>query len=76
MPGKAINYQKVIIYKLVCNDLSIKDLYVGYTTDFTSRKRSHKNRSLNPNDSKHNLKVYKMIRENGDWNNWSMIEIE
>ena len=76
MPRKPINYKKVIIYKLVCNDLSVKDLYVGHTTDFTNRKRNHKNRCLNPNDSKHNYKVYKMIRENGDWNNWSMIEIE
>ena len=76
MPRKAIDYQKVIIYKLVCNDLTIKDLYVGHTTDFTNRKRTHKSHCLNPNDSKHNYKVYKIIRENGDWNNWSMIEIE
>ena len=66
MPRKPINYKKVIIYKLVCNDLLITDLYVGHT----------KNHCLNPNDPKYNLKVYKIIRENGDWNNWSMIEIE
>ena len=39
MPRKPINYKKVIIYKLVCNDLSVKDLYVGHTTDFTNRKK-------------------------------------
>ena len=76
MPRKAIDYKKVIIYKLVCNDLSIKDLYVGHTTDFTNRKKLHKQCFLNPTNSKHNYKVYKMIRENGNWNNWSMIEIE
>ena len=76
MPRKAIDYQKVLIYKLVCNDLSVKDLYIGHTTDFTNRKRTHKSHCLNPNDPKHNYKVYKTIRENGDWNNWSMIEIE
>ena len=76
MPRKAIDYKKVIIYKLVCNDLSVKDLYIGHTTDFTNRKKLHKQCSLNPTNSKHNYKVYKMIRENGDWNNWSMIEIE
>ena len=76
MPRKPINYKKVIIYKLVCNDLSVKDLYVGHTTDFTNRKRKHKQSSLNPNDPKHNLKVYIIMRENGGWNNWSMIEIE
>ena len=76
MPRKAIDYQKVIIYKLVCNDLSVKDLYIGHTTDFTNRKRTHKSHCLNPNDPKYDLKVYKIIRENGDWNNWSMIVIE
>ena len=26
MPRKAIDYKKVIIYKLLCDDLSVKDL--------------------------------------------------
>ena len=76
MPRKVIDYSKTVIYKIVCNDLNVKDVYVGHTTEFTKRKATHKSHCLNPNDSKHNLKVYKMIRENGDWNNWSMIEIE
>jgi hypothetical protein len=76
MPRKPIDYNKNIIYKLVCNDLTVKDLYVGHTTAFTNRKRNHKTRCLIPTNSKHNLKVYKMIRENGSWDNWSMIEIE
>ena len=76
MPRKVIDYSKTVIYKIVCNDLNVKDVYVGHTTGFTKRKTTHKSHCLNPNDSKHNLKVYKMIRENGDWNNWSMIEIE
>ena len=76
MPRKAINYKKVIIYKLVCNDLSIKDLYVGHTTDFTNRKRCHKSNCLNVNYKGYNYKVYKMIREKGGWYNWSMIAIE
>ena len=76
MPRKAIDYQKVIIYKLVCDDLSIKDLYVGHTTDFTNRKKSHKACCLNSNTRDYNYKVYKMIRDNGGWDNWSMIAIE
>jgi hypothetical protein len=76
MPRKAIDYQKVIIYKLVCNDLLITDLYVGHTTDFTNRKKHHKSCCLNSNDYRHNYKVYKIMRENGSWINWSMIEIE
>ena len=65
MPRKAINYKKVLICKLVCNDLSIKDLYVGHTTDFSNRKRKHKSCSLNSNYKGYNCKVYKMIRDNG-----------
>jgi hypothetical protein len=76
MPRKPIDYSKTIIYKLVCNDLNIKDLYVGHTTDFKNRKRCHKSDCSNPISRSYNYKVYKCIRENGGWNNWSMIEIE
>jgi hypothetical protein len=74
MPRLAMDYSKTVIYKLVCKDLTIKDCYVGHTTDFTKRKYSHK--SDFKNEKKMNLKVYKMIRENGGWENWDMIEIE
>jgi hypothetical protein len=76
MPRLPINYQNTIIYKIVCNDLEIKDLYVGHTTNFTERKRTHKKSCNNKNSKQYNFKVYQIIRANGDWNNWSMIEIE
>ena len=76
MPRIPINYQNTIIYKIVCNDLNIKDLYVGYTTDFKRRKSEHKLNCNNINSEKYNMKIYKTIRENGNWDNWSMIEIE
>ena len=76
MPRKEIDYSKCIIYKIVCNDLNVKDLYVGSTTDFTKRKSQHKLNCKNVRDSLYNVKVYNMIRENGGWDNWSMIEIE
>ena len=76
MPKDIINYSNTIIYKLVCNDLDIKDCYVGHTTNFTKRKQQHKERCINPNDNKYHLKVYQIMRENGGWGNWSMIEIE
>jgi hypothetical protein len=76
MPRLPINYKNTIIYKIVCNDLEITDLYVGHTTSFTDRKRQHKSSCNNENTKKYNLKVYQMIRKNGGWNNWSMIEIE
>jgi hypothetical protein len=76
MPRLPINYAKTIIYKLVCNDLNIIECYVGHTTDFTVRKKCHKNRCQNESDKKHNLKVYKTIRDTGGWENYSMVEIE
>lgn len=75
MPKNAINYANTIIYKLVCNDLDIKDCYVGHTTGFTKRKALHKHNS-NENSKNSHFKVYKKIREHGGWDNWSMIEIE
>jgi hypothetical protein len=71
MPKKEVDYSKTIIYKIVCNDLKIKDCYVGHTTDFIKRKSSHKKRCV-----KIELNIYQIIRANGNWNNWSMIEIE
>ena len=76
MPKQIINYSKTIIYKIVCNDLNVKECYVGHTTDFPNRKRSHKNRCNNTNSKKYHYKIYKIIRDHEGWDNWSMIEIE
>ena len=46
MPRKEINYLNTIIYKFVCNDLNIKDTYVGHTTDFIKRKATHKSHCI------------------------------
>ena len=76
MPRTPINYQNTIIYKIVCNDLNIKDLYVGHTTDFKRRKSQHKHTSQCDTNKDYNCKIYKVIRENGGWDNWTMVEIE
>ena len=76
MPKKTTDYSKGLIYKIVCMDLSIKDNYVGSTTNFTVRKNSHKSACNNPYSDNHNLKVYQMIRANGGWENWDMILIQ
>jgi len=76
MPKVEIDYTQTTIYKICCNDTSITDIYVGSTTNFANRKYGHKtscNTSTTPN---HNLNVYKFIRTNGGWNNWSMLQIE
>jgi thioester reductase-like protein len=64
------------MYKLVPNDLNLDLIYIGSTTNFRARKNSHKEACMNPNGRKYNYKVYKMIRENGGWSEWQMLEIE
>jgi len=76
MPKIIIDYSNTIIYKIVCNDLTIKDLYIGSTTNFINRKATHKRNSLNLTYKDSSFKVYEIIRNNGGWYNWNMIEIE
>ena len=70
------NYSKTVIYKVICIDDNIKDVYVGHTINFTRRRNEHKNSCNNEKRKSFNYKLYKIIRENGGWNNWSMIEVE
>jgi len=76
MPRKDIEHSRTIIYKLVCNDLTITDIYIGCTTDFTKRKAKHKSCCNNPNAKQYNFYVYQFIRDNGTWSNWNMILVE
>jgi predicted GIY-YIG superfamily endonuclease len=76
MPRTPIDYTKTIMYKIVSKDLNNNYVYVGSTTDFAKRKSSHKTNCINENNRFYNIKVYKMIRENGGWNEFEMIEIE
>jgi hypothetical protein len=76
MPRKEVDYSKTVIYKIVCNDLTITDIYVGQTTNFISRKSHHKKAVNNENLKIYNLNIYKKIRDNGNWENWSMVQIE
>ena len=75
MPKKPMNYKNTVIYKIVCNDLSITDCYVGHTTDFIMRRCRHKH-AYHLDDKKQHFKLYTMIRNNGGWENWTMVEIE
>jgi len=75
MPKIIIDYSKCCIYKIerIEND---KMLYVGHTTEFNKRKGHHKNNCKNTQGKLYNLKLYQMIRENGNWEMFRMIEIE
>lgn len=76
MPRLPIDYSKTIIYKLCCKDENITNIYVGSTTNFTSRKREHKKNCTKETSKEYNSYKYRFIRDNGGWNNWDMILIE
>ena len=70
MPKTVSDYSKNVIYKIHHNDDDTL-LYVGHTTNFIKRKNYHKN------DCKSSQKlVYKMIRENGGWECFTMIVLK
>ena len=76
MPSKLFDYTNTYFYKIVCKDTTIKDCYVGHTTDFTKRKSQHKSKCYDENDRHFNIYLYQFIRENEGWENWEMINIE
>ena len=76
MPKNQTDYSQTIIYKLCCKDTNVLDIYIGHTTNFTQRKNQHKTSCCNETDKKYNQYVYQFIRDNGGWDNWSMIQIQ
>lgn len=71
-----MDYSKTIIYKICCKDINILDCYIGHTTNFTKRKNQHKSVCNNITDDNYNRYVYTVIRDNGGWDNWNMIQLE
>ena len=75
MPLKEINYHNTVIYKI--QHIEKDDLlYVGHTTDFTKRKSLHKYHSNNCSSKKSNLKIYQVVRNNGGWDMFKMLEVK
>ena len=72
MPNVDIDYSNTIFYKILCKDSTIKDIYVGMTTNFVQRKRAHKQSCNNEKASDYNSKKYNAIRNAGGWDNWQM----
>ena len=76
MSQKKVDYSKSMIYKLCCKDPNITDIYIGSTTNFKNRKYKHKNSCNNENTKDYNSYKYQFIRDNGNFENWTMILIE
>jgi hypothetical protein len=62
-------------YKISCVDDDIELCYVGSTSNWKQRNRSHKSNCDNINSKEYNQKKYQMIRKNGGWDNFKMVEI-
>jgi hypothetical protein len=73
---KPIDYSNAIMYKIVPKNLNLNLIYIGHTTNFTKRKCHHKIYCNTTTSIKSNYKVYQMIRDNGGWAEWEMLEIE
>ena len=76
MPRIPIDYNNGLIYKIVCNDIKIKEVYYGSTTSFVKRKNAHKTVCNNINSNCYNQPKYQFIRENGGWDNWNMVLVK
>jgi len=75
MPKVPIDYNNTIIYKI--EHIEKDDLvYVGHTTNWDRRKYQHKKCCNYENSSKHNYKLYQMVKDNGGWDKFRMIEVE
>lgn len=75
MAPKVIDYSKSVIYKIEHVD-NPELLYVGSTTDFIRRKSEHKRRCKNENGKQYNSKLYQLIRDNGNFDNFKCIVIK
>tara|TARA_R110000851_G_C12993368_1_gene557582 strand:+ start:43 stop:714 length:672 start_codon:yes stop_codon:yes gene_type:complete len=67
------DYSESVIYKIVCKDISVREIYVGSSYDINDRKSKHKSSCNNTNDDHYNTPVYKFIREHGGWDNWTIV---
>ena len=65
-----------IIYMIKCNDITITDTYIGSTNNLKKRFIKHKSSCYNVNRKSYNYKLYKFIRDNGGFENFTMIELE
>ena len=76
MSNTQADYSETVIYKIHCKDTNIRDIYIGHTTNHYQRYRLHKSSCNNEKSKGYNYKIYKIIRENGGWENWNMSIIE
>lgn len=70
---KKPDYSKCVIYKLYCKDETIKEIYVGHSTNVIKRYSSHFRDYKKKKSTEYK---YKFIRENSSFENWSIEILE
>lgn len=66
----------IYFYKIVCKNPNIYLVYIGHTNNFNKRKIKHRSLCNNPNGKYYNYNIYKIMRDNGGFDNFEMLEIE
>lgn len=67
-----MDYKNTTIYKIENIEGDKKLIYVGHTTNFQKRYMQHKT-NINRNKT---MKLYRIIQENGGWNNFKIEAVE
>ena len=71
------NYNNSIIYKLLRkDDFDNLNIYIGSTCNFRNRKCRHKFNTISEKSKNYYMDLYTYIRNNGGFDEWTMIQIE
>ena len=65
-----------VMYKICPKNKDLNYCYIGHAKDFNARKSQHKTPCMDATHNKAHFKLYEVIRQNGGWNEWEMVEIE
>ena len=68
-------YENGVIYMIKHKTDDTKEYYIGSSYDFKNRCSTHKSNCNNEKSKDYNLKVYQYIRENGNWNEWTIVKL-
>jgi group I intron endonuclease len=65
------DYSKSRIYKIYCDIDGVDEIYVGSSRDLKQRIIEHKSYCNNPKSKKYNFKLYRYIRDNCGFENFT-----
>lgn len=69
-----MKYDKFVIY--IIKHIYSDNFYIGSTDNFSSRKSKHKKTTYNRVKKSYHRKLYKFIRENKGWDNFTIEILE